>query len=911
MSAIIAVNLNGAASAQALLGGAADPAASEEALLAAEANIIRGIGVRGNQRIEAQTIASYLVVQPGDVADERLLDLGVKTLFRTGLFSDVTIAMQPDGTLVIDVEENPIVNRVIFEGNKRVKEDKILEEVQLAARSVFTRDKVQNDVQSIIEVYRRTGRFAATVTPKVKPLEQNRVDVIFEIDEGPKTGVAKVNFIGNEAFSANELRGELLTKESRWWRLFSSNSNYDPDRLEFERDLLRQFYARNGYADFQVVSAVAELTPDRKDFFITFTVDEGEKYDIGEVRVKTTLARLDEGALERIVPIRSGQTYDGDRVEKAVESITFATGALGYAFVDVQPRLDRNPATKTIDLTFQVNEGPRVYVERININGNTRTLDKVIRRELRVVAGDAFNRVLVDRSKARIRALGYFGEVEIEETPGSGPDRTELDVAVKEQSTGSFSVGVGVSSTENFILDFSIEERNLLGRGQFLRLRAQASSRTRLVDLRFTQPYFLDRNLAAGFSIFNSRTNFREVGIVRNRVGFGLNAGFQVSEFGRGSIQYQLARDNIEFDQAAGPFFTTSPDEFIAQEFVAAQISAETTAVTDLGRTGVQGQDSLGTTQTLFQSADGDFFLAGASAPLGIDDNGQIILSADADGAPVLTVDPTGLDPVFSVIAGDTCELVDNSFNPQCTSRGQFLTSLVGYSLSFDTRDDPIDTTRGWRVSLAQSVAGLGGDVNYVRTEGSGAYHKRLFGGFIGRLRLRAGYIDGFAGDTVRVQDRFFEGASTFRGFEVAGVGPRFLIAGPNGELQFDNDGEILSQAIGAKIYAIGTAEIRIPLPLPPEYGIRAAIFSDFGTVGLVDDADKIINDDINQLRIDPVTGVGLVPVQDDLGIRVSAGVSVSWDSPFGPVRFDFAEVLRKEEFDQTEGFRFSAGTSF
>lgn len=911
LSAIIAVNLNGAASAQALLGGAADPAASEEALLAAEANIIRGIGVRGNQRIEAQTIASYLVVQPGDVADERLLDLGVKTLFRTGLFSDVTIAMQPDGTLVIDVEENPIVNRVIFEGNKRVKEDKILEEVQLAARSVFTRDKVQNDVQSIIEVYRRTGRFAATVTPKVKPLEQNRVDVIFEIDEGPKTGVAKVNFIGNEAFSANELRGELLTKESRWWRLFSSNSNYDPDRLEFERDLLRQFYARNGYADFQVVSAVAELTPDRKDFFITFTVDEGEKYDIGEVRVKTTLDRLDEGALERIVPIRSGQTYDGDRVEKAVESITFATGALGYAFVDVQPRLDRNPATKTIDLTFQVNEGPRVYVERININGNTRTLDKVIRRELRVVEGDAFNRVLVDRSKARIRALGYFGEVEIEETPGSGPDRTELDVAVKEQSTGSFSVGVGVSSTENFILDFSIEERNLLGRGQFLRLRAQASSRTRLVDLRFTQPYFLDRNLAAGFSIFNSRTNFREVGIVRNRVGFGLNAGFQVSEFGRGSIQYQLARDNIEFDQAAGPFFTTSPDEFIAQEFVAAQISAETTAVTDLGRTGVQGQDSLGTTQTLFQSADGDFFLAGASAPLGIDDNGQIILSADADGAPVLTVDPTGLDPVFSVIAGDTCELVDNSFNPQCTSRGQFLTSLVGYSLSFDTRDDPIDTTRGWRVSLAQSVAGLGGDVNYVRTEGSGAYHKRLFGGFIGRLRLRAGYIDGFAGDTVRVQDRFFEGASTFRGFEVAGVGPRFLIAGPNGELQFDNDGEILSQAIGAKIYAIGTAEIRIPLPLPPEYGIRAAIFSDFGTVGLVDDADKIINDDINQLRIDPVTGVGLVPVQDDLGIRVSAGVSVSWDSPFGPVRFDFAEVLRKEEFDQTEGFRFSAGTSF
>ena len=693
------------------------------------------------------------------------------------------------------------------------------------------------------------------------PLEQNRVDVIFEIDEGPKTGVAKVNFIGNTEFSSSELRGVLLTKESRWWRVFGSNANYDPDRLEYERDLLRQFYSRNGYADFQVVSAVAELTPDRKDFFITLTVDEGKKYEVGEVRVKTTLDRLDETALERIIPVRSGQVFDGDKIKKATESITFATGSLGYAFVDVRSQLNRNPETNTVDVTFRVNEGPRVYVERINIKGNTRTLDKVIRREIRLSEGDAFNRILVDRSKARVQSLRYFGEVEIEEKPGSAPDRTELDVSVTEQSTGSFSVGVGVSSTENFIVDFSIEERNLMGRGQFLRLRAQTSSRVRTVDLRFTQPYFLDRNLAAGFSIFNSRTDFRETrfrdftsgdiqtfenedGFVRDRTGFGLNAGFQVSEYGRGSVQYQFARDNVSFGGTQSVPIALGSDPF-------------------------------------------EVVVAGATLP---------------DGA--ITTDPSG---AFDVVTTDFCDFIINSFSSQCQSRGRFITSLIGYSLAFDTRDNPIDTTRGFRVQVSQGFAGLGGDVNYLRSEGSGAIYQRLFGGFIAKLQGRVGYVTGYGGDDVRLQDRFFEGASTFRGFEVAGVGPRFI---PQ-NVGIDRNGNIISQAIGAKLYAIGTAEVRIPMPLPPEYGLRFAIFSDFGTVGLVDETDKIINDKID-FFVDPDgDGIFIEPVQDDLSIRLTAGVSVSWDSPFGPVRFDIAEVFWKEDYDRTEGFRFSAGTQF
>ncbi len=847
-----------------------------------EAPIIQGISVTGNQRIEPETVGSYLPLQAGMPADPELLDLSLKTLFNTGLFSDVTLEMQPNGVLLITVKENPIVNRVIYEGNKRVKDDKITEEVQLKARSVYTRAKVQADTQRIIELYRAKGRFAAQVTPKVTPLDQNRIDVIFEVDEGPKTGIAKVNFVGNEIFTDSQLRGVILTKESRWWRFFSSNDNYDPDRLEYERELLRQHYGKEGYADFQVVSAVAELTPDRKNFFITFTVDEGPQYTVGEVRVKTTLAKLDGDTLVRFVPIREGQTFNSERLEKATEAITFATGATGYAFVDVNPQLQRFEDTKTIDITFQVNEGPRVYVERINIKGNTRTLDKVIRREVRIAEGDPFNRVLVDRSRARIRSLQFFGEVEIEEKPGSAPDRTELDVNVQEQSTGSFSVGVGVSSTDNFIVDFSIQERNLMGRGQALTFRVQASSRTRLVDLQFTQPYFLNRNLSAGVSAFNQRTNFREAGFVRNRIGFGINTGFFLSEYGRGGISYLLSKDDVEVD-------------------------IENT----LRISGAIDPASL-----LISGA--SFTTTPALTPQ-IDDQGAIV--RDANGNAILIPDLDENDVQRVDLVAQQCDFVQLSLDPTCQSRGNFLTSLVGVSLNFDTRDDPVTPSRGWRAGASLRFAGLGGDVNYYQGEATGAYYHPLFLGFVGALKGRAGYIEGYGGDDVRLSDRFFEGASSFRGFEVAGVGPRYIRSSSfidssdvtlGRQAQRDNDGNLFSQAIGAKAYAIGTAEILIPLPLPDEYGIRAALFSDFGAVGILDESTKILNSDPSFFIDADGDGIAeLAPIQDDFAFRVTAGVSVSWDSPFGPVRFDFAEILRKEEYDRTEGFRFSAGTSF
>ena len=718
----------------------------------------------------------------------------------------------------------------------------------------------------MVEMYRAKGRFAASVTPKVRPLPQNRVDVIFEIDEGPRTGIAKVNFVGNEIFSDRELRGEIITKESRWWRIFTSNDNYDPDRIEYEREQLRKFYGRNGYADFNVISAVAELTPDRKDFFVTFTLEEGPQYTVGQVEVKTTLAKLDEEVLKRFIPVREGAVFNSESIEKAVEAITFATGAVGYAFVDVNPRLVPHEDTNTMDIVFEVNEGPRVYVERINIKGNTRTLDKIIRREIRIAEGDAFNKVLVDRSRARVRSLGFFKEVEIEEKPGSAPDRTELDVTVEEQSTGAFSVGVGVSSTENFIVDMSIEERNLMGRGQLLRFRVQGSSRTRQVNLQFSQPYFLGRNMVAGASAFNQRTNFRESGFIRNRIGFSLNTGFQVSEYGRASLSYLLTKDDVEIDSQSISTIPIGDDPLTGLIAGAMPISVTTTTPT------------------------GDPLL-------------------DANGNQVQQV------------RANLCDFLVQALSPTCQSRGNFLTSLVGVSLSFDTRNDPIRPSAGWTASGAVQVAGVGGDVNYYQTELTSSYYKRLFGtGFVGALKGRAGYIDGYGGDDVRLSDRFFEGASSFRGFEVAGVGPRYLSF-------FDRDGNPDGQSIGAKAYAIGTFEILLPLPIPEDYGIRAALFSDFGTVGLVDQSTKQINGDpsfalqvpvrdedgniVFDTNGSPMIDQILEPVQDDMAIRITAGVTVSWNSPFGPLRFDFAEIIRKEIYDQTEVFRFSAGTSF
>ena len=472
------------------------------ALAQAQTQVAQRIVVRGNERIEQATVLSYLPIQPGDTVDSQTLDLALKALYRTDLFADVKISAV-GGEVVVEVVENPIINRVIFEGNKGLKEDKLRDEVTLRPRSIFTRARVQQDVQRIVELYRRSGRISAEVTPKVVELPQKRVDVIFEIDEGAKSGVLRTNFLGNTEFSDNDLRDVVVTEQSAWYKLFTSNANYDPDRLEYDKEQLREHYRNRGFYDFRVVSAIAELAPDKNGFVVTYTLDEGPEYRFGEVTVETELERLNKETLTQLVPIREGQIYQDERIEQATDALTFAAGAAGFAFVDVRPRYTANRETKTVDVTFQVREGPRVYVDRIDIVGNTRTLDYVVRREMNLVEGDAYNRVLVDRSRNQIRGLGFFKDVNIEEIPGAAPDRTSLRVEVEEQPTGELSFSAGYSSVDQLILDLGVTERNFRGRGQNLRARVSVGSLRQQVDLSFTEPRFLGRDLGAGVDLYS------------------------------------------------------------------------------------------------------------------------------------------------------------------------------------------------------------------------------------------------------------------------------------------------------------------------------------------------------------------------------------------------------------------------
>ena len=770
--------------------------------------IIKNIQVQGNQRVEANTVASYLLFAPGDPYSESRIDLSIKTLYATGLFADVAIDPR-DGNVLIRVIENPIINRVILEGNKSLKSDKITDEIEAEPRSIFTRTNVQEDVQRIIELYRQSGRFGATITPKVVQQPQNRVDLIFEISEGPVTGVKRINIIGNTEFADRRLRKEMATEESIWYKFFSSNDNYDPGRLEFDREQLRTFYTNRGFADFRVVSAVAELTPDQEDFYITFTVDEGEEYTWGDLTVETELDDLSSEFLERLISIKPGTIYNASRVEQVIDTLNFAAGTSGFAFVDIQPNIKRNRDTKTVDLVFNVVEGPRVYIERIDVVGNTTTLDYVIRREMELVEGDAFNRILLDRSRNRVRALRFFEDVEITERQGSAPDRAIVEVAVKEQPTGELSFSAGFSSADAFLVDLSITQRNLRGRGQLLRFVVRGSSNRREIDLRFTEPRFLGRNLAAGVELFDVEIDFlSEAGFRQSRRGGQVTLAFPLTENTTLSTRYSLRTEDIELPG-------TDCTQF-------------------------DGTASISSTSTL-------------------------------------------------------CEQV-----------GGRLSSILGYTFAWDRRNDPISPTRGFDVRFSQDVAGIGGDVKYLRTDIKANAYRGLYKDVIASTSLSAGYIRGWGSDPVSVNDRYFKGNFEFRGYDNAGIGPRVVSYDPL-------TGQVVQRlnALGGNAFALATAEVSFPVGIP---NLLGSVFVEAGTVGLLDDDFKF------DTGIDPETGEQFANIPpgtifqrtvDDLSLRSILGASVFWESPFGPIRFDFTKPLVQRDFDERKSFQFTTRTRF
>ncbi len=781
---------------------------------------VRSILVTGNERLEPETVRSYIDLRVGAPYDREALDIALKKLYGTDLFADVTIR-DDAGVLTINVKENPVINRILFEGNKRQKIDKLQEEVRLAPRQIYTRSKVRSDVSRLIELYRRSGRFAATIDPKVIRLPQNRVDLVFEINEGPRSKVRQINFLGNRAFSDGKLRGEIATRQARWYRFFSSNDSYDPDRTAFDREKLRQYYLTNGYADFRVVSASSELASDLENFFQTFVVEEGEKYDFGKIEVDSKIRDLKSDSLQKLVGIKPGDQFNAKRVEDTSELLTQTAGLFGYAFADVRPRFDRDRENRKMNITFVINEAPRVYVERININGNVQTEDKVIRREFRLAEGDAFNSFKVNRSRDRIRSLGYFQEdIDIEQKPGSTPDRVVLEVNVEEKSTGQLQLGAGFSSLESFLFDASISQSNFLGKGQDLRLGFTLSSFRNELDLSFTEPAFLGRNLSAGLDVFRrdfnsfrfTGNNDRDTTYEEVSIGGGARLGFPITEFWSLGLRYRISTTQTSLDES-----------------------------------------------TFFTNGTCNLFLAGTFL----------------------------------------CDLVEND------ASSTRLTSSVGLTLAYSSLNSFERPTRGQRLVFTEDVAGLGGDVRYLRTSIDYDRYFTLPYNFVLRLGAEGGHVIGFGGDDVRITDRYFLGSPRFRGFRIRGIGPRSLRTCLDGNLCGVPTGTQVDDSIGGQIYYLTSAEVDLPLgSAVNELGLRTSAYIDAGALFGIDQPDRR-DADLAAL------GVSEVVQGDTPSPRVSVGIGVSWKSPFGPFRIDVARALIKRDGDQVEIFQFNVGTQF
>ncbi|MCB1884450.1 MAG: outer membrane protein assembly factor BamA [Geminicoccaceae bacterium] len=739
------------------------PALAQEA----QGTTVRDVVVEGNQRIETPTIESYLTLGRGDAFDPNRIDASLKNLYATGLFDDVRIGREGD-RLVVRVVENPIINRIAFEGNLRLDDAQLGDEVQLRPRVVYTRARVQSAVSRILELYRRNGRYAAKVEPKIIRLDQNRVDLVFEIEEGPLTKVAGISFIGNKAFSDGKLRGVVQTTEEAWYRFLSSTDTYDPDRLAFDQELLRRFYLERGYAEFAVVSAIAELTPDGRAFFITFTVDEGPQYRVGKVDVQSSLPDLSSSDLTGLVTTKSGTVYDATQVEETVGAINDRVGELGYAFAQIRPVPTLNREARTIDLVYQIDQGQRVYVERIEINGNVRTLDEVVRREFRLSEGDPYNVTLLRRSEQRIRNLGYFDQVNVTTRRGSAPDRVVIDVAVTERSTGELSFGAGYSTSDGILGDIRLTERNLLGRGQTVVANFTNSSRRKNLEFSFTEPYFLGYEFAAGFDVFRNQTDYQsQSSFDETSLGATVRGTYPLTERLSHSLRYTLRQDEI-----------------------------------------------------------------------------------------------SSVDPDASVFIQD--------------EEGTRITSLVGQTLSYDQRDQRFLPSEGYIVRLDQDLAGIGGDNRFLKSELRGDVYFPLFSDVVLNLGAGGGYVFGYAGEDVRLANRFFIGGQSLRGFEAAGIGPRDKVTG---------------DALGGNVYYTGTAELRFPLGLPEELQIFGRTFLDAGSLFDVDLSGPTLS--------------------DDSGLRVGAGIGLSWLSPLGPLSIDYGKALVKSDRDATETFRISFGARF
>ena len=798
------------------------------------AQTVASIVVEGNRRVEADTIRSYFHVKAGERLDNAKVDEGVKALFATGLFQDV-VPRWSGNRLILTVVENQVINRVQFEGNKRVKDEQLQAEIQSKPRGALSRPAVQSDVQRIVEIYRKNGRYDVRVEPKIIERPNNRVDLVFEITEGKKTTVKEIRFIGNSAYSTWRLRDVVKTGESSLISFLKNNDLYDPDRAEADREQLRRFYLKNGYADVRIVAAVAEFDPSRNGFILTFTIEEGDRYNFGAINVQSNVQDVDGVTLRDKLRMSAGSTYNAEAVEKTVEDMTIEMSKRGYAFAQVRPRGDRNFETHTVAITFVVEEGSRAYIERINIRGNTRTRDYVIRREFDIAEGDAYNRVLVDRAERRLRNLGYFKTIKITNEPGSAPDRIILNVDVEEQSTGEFSVAGGYSTSDGFVAEVSIGERNLLGRGQAARAAVTFGQRTRGIELSWVEPYLLDYRVAFGLDFFAKQVDASSYYVYQQQtIGGGFRFGFPLREDFGLSLRYSVYQQSITLDQILQNCNNINPD-FL------------NTFPTFLG------------------------------APTGLN--------------PATTAPPgyTGLTSCYG--DGEASAAVK-----QQVQAGPAIVSLVGYGATYNTVDNNKSPTKGMIIDFRQDFAGVGGDVNFIRSTADARIYYELMSDIVSVLHLQAGHVTGWGDKDLRMLDHFQKGPDLVRGFAPAGIGPRDLTLGTT------------QDALGGTMYWGASYEIQTPIwGLPKDFGMRFAVFADAGALWDYRGPTQFPSVGLSVTTVDPFTGKDT----NAMTVRSSVGAGIILDSPFGPIRIDYAYVLSQDPNDRTQALRFSGGTRF
>ncbi|AMJ47196.1 outer membrane protein assembly factor BamA [Cereibacter sphaeroides] len=744
------------------------------------------VRIEGNDRVDATTILGFARINRGQAISAGELNEAYQRLADSGLFETVEIVPQ-GGTLVIRVQEFPTINIINFEGNARIKDDKLAGLVKSQSRRAYNPAQAEADAAAITEAYRVQGRIAATVTPKIIRRSDNRVDLVFDIAEGKVVEIERLSFVGNRAYSDRRLRQVLETKQAGLLRSIIASDTFIAERVELDKQLLRDFYLSRGFIDFEVLDATAEVTRERDAFFMTFTVQEGQSYSFGQITASSEVEGIDAADFQQALRIRRGVTYSPSVVENNIARLESLALQKGLNFVRIEPRITRNERNQTLDVNFALVRGERIFVERIDIEGNTTTLDQVVRRQFRTVEGDPFNPREVRQSAERIRALGYFANADVNTRPGSSPDQVVVDVNVEEQPTGSLSFGVsyGVSSGVGFSIGFS--EQNFLGRGQILGVDVSTGTDNVNTQLNFVEPSFLGRDLRFRFNAYYRETDNQYSRYDTRKIGISPSIEFPVSDSGRLELRYTLSEDKI----------------------------------------------------------------------------------SNVDGGPNDTDDD---DDVSSII------LINEE------ARGALIASSVGYTYSWDSNRGGLNPTGRNLLRFSQDFAGVGGDVEYVSTTALAMAERKVWNEEVTvRAIIEGGALSMIGDDPSRVTDRFF-GNGKIRGFEPNGIGPR--------DLNVSNE-----DALGGNYFAVARLEADFPLGLPEEYGFSGGVFADAGSVWSLDDVGG--------------GSTGDDTVDDDFHIRSSVGVSLFWTTPIGPLRFNFAKAIEKQDYDKEQFFDLTISTRF